>query len=108
MTDLTTAFRDAGLVRFDPHAAAAKDAKADAVIDYAKRVKDWPSLETAVETKIVDQREFVRWWRETVGKPGPKAIMPRSAHISFEDAESLTGISHQPVSVGNIVRGFPR
>jgi hypothetical protein len=42
------------------------DAKADSVIDYAKRVKDWPTLETAVEAKIEDQREFVRWWKETV------------------------------------------
>jgi hypothetical protein len=31
-----------------------------AVIDYTKRVKDWPTLETAVDRKIDDQKEFVR------------------------------------------------
>jgi hypothetical protein len=30
------------------------------VIDYAKRVKDWPTLEIAVDAKIDDQAEFVR------------------------------------------------
>jgi hypothetical protein len=30
-----------------------------AVIDYTKRVKDWPTLETAVDRKIEDQKEFV-------------------------------------------------
>ena len=39
-------------------AVCLKDAKADAVIDYAKRVKDWPTLETAVEKKMEDQTEF--------------------------------------------------
>jgi hypothetical protein len=47
--------------------AATKDAKADAIIDYAKRVKDWPTLETAVETKIEAQREA-----GMMAKPGPK------------------------------------
>jgi hypothetical protein len=54
---------DAGLITLEQaRAARNNDAKADVIIDYAKRVKDWPTLETAVETKIEDQREFVRWW----------------------------------------------
>lgn len=51
-------FKRPGLAVFDPNAVAIDDAKADAVIAWAKRVKDWPTLETAVDTKIEDQAEF--------------------------------------------------
>lgn len=101
MSELATAFREARLISFDPAKGAYNDAKADAVIDYAKRVKDWPTLETAVETKIEDQAEFVRWWRETVRPPGGKeaqAIGAGRGQLVRDDAESLTGISHQQVS----------
>ena len=30
------------------------------------RVRDWPMLEAAVEQKMQDQAEFVRWWEEKV------------------------------------------
>ena len=43
---------------FKPEEAKSRDAKADAVIDYAKKVRDWPSLEAAVEKKMEDQAEF--------------------------------------------------
>jgi hypothetical protein len=33
-----------------------------AAIAWGKRVKDWPTLEMAVDTKIEDQGEFVQWW----------------------------------------------
>jgi hypothetical protein len=36
------------------------------------RSKDWPTLETAVDTKIEDQAEFVRWWEENVRRAGRK------------------------------------
>ena len=39
------------LAHFDPKKVKVQDAKADAVIDYAKKVKDWPTLETAVESR---------------------------------------------------------
>ena len=47
-------------------AAFEPDAKAGAVIDYAKKVKDWPLLEKAVEQKMEDQRLFVEWWDANV------------------------------------------
>ncbi len=51
--------RKAGLpTQFKPQEAKSPDAKADTVIDYAKKVKDWPTLETAVEKKMEDQAEF--------------------------------------------------
>ena len=50
-----------------------------------------------------DQAEFVRWWRKNVQRAGgdrqSEKHLPRSAQmLSFEDAESLTGIKHQQVS----------
>lgn len=102
MNELASAFRNAGLMQFEPAKAAIKDAKADAVIDYAKRVKDWPTLETAVDAKIEDQREFVRWWKETVRAAetagrhkvanADRGLLPMGA------AEKRTGISQQQVS----------
>jgi hypothetical protein len=86
---------------FEPQAAKERDAKADAVIEYAKRVKDWPLLEQAVDQKIEDQREFVRWWRETVSVNhgagrGKKNADPGS--FSADVASEWTGISQQQVS----------
>ena len=54
-----------------PGLAAAKqaldrDAQANAVIEYAIRLKDWPLLEEAVAKKLDEQTEFIRWWREVV------------------------------------------
>ncbi len=92
--------RKAGLpTNFKPQEAKSRDAKADAVIDYAKKVKDWPTLETAIEQKMEDQTEFVRWWAETVrpgGRPTKTSADPR--WLSQEDAESHTEIAHQQVS----------
>ena len=45
---------------FKPQAAKTQDAKADAVAEYAKKVRDWPTLETAIDKKMEDQIEFVR------------------------------------------------
>ena len=52
--------------RFDPRRPRCKDAQTTTVIEYAQRVKDWPLLEQAVEAKIEEQAEFVRWWGETL------------------------------------------
>jgi hypothetical protein len=43
---------ETGLVEFDPKAGADNDAKSNAVINYAKQVKDWPTLEIAVDKKL--------------------------------------------------------
>ena len=63
MSELATR-QGTDLAHFDPTKAKVQDAKADAVIAYAKKVKDWPTLETAVEQKMEDQSEFVDWWDE--------------------------------------------
>lgn len=84
---------------FEPAATAVKDAKLQAVIDYAKRVKDWPTLEAAIDQKLEEQREFVRWWGETVTPwKGTRTDLSADPRFSCDDAESLTGITHQQVS----------
>jgi phage N-6-adenine-methyltransferase len=93
-----------GVVPFDPAQAGRRDAEADAIIAYAKRVKDWPLLEQAVDQKIEDQRAFVTWWLATVtpgtgGDRRSKNQRPRSALlIPQTEAEVATGIRHQQVS----------
>lgn len=82
---------------FDPKKTVAKQAKTTAVAAVARRVSDWPTLEKAIEVKIEDQREFVRWWREKV-KDGRPEKSRTSALLSQEDAEDETGIKHQTVS----------
>lgn len=72
------------------------------MIDYAKRVQDWPTLEAAVDQKIEEQIEFVRWWRETVSvRHGGDRSSPQVCGLAMPDAESLTGISNQQVSKWN-------
>lgn len=93
--------RGTEIVEFDPAAAKKKDAKLDAVIDYAKRVKDWPLLEQAVDQKIEEQIEFVQWWRDAVSvrhAAGSEKNAERRSTLSKDDAEELTGISQQQVS----------
>jgi phage N-6-adenine-methyltransferase len=87
------------IVSFEPQATKTKDAKLDAVIEYAKRMHDWPLLEQAVEQKIEEQIEFVQWWKDNVGAfhGRPKKSADRRT-FSLEQAEELTGITHQQVS----------
>jgi hypothetical protein len=80
-------------------AAKELDAKADAVIECAKRTKDWPLLEQAVEAKLEDQQEFVGWWKVTV-RPShrPEKTVPDRGQLTADTAEDLTGITKQQVS----------
>ncbi len=110
MTELSVATRvyGTGIVQFEPSKTAIKDAKLQAVIDYAKRVQDWPTLLAAIDQKIDEQEEFVRWWRETVtlgkgGDRGNQYTEPKTQTGDFgkDDAESHTGITQQQVSKWN-------
>jgi DNA N-6-adenine-methyltransferase (Dam) len=87
---------------FEPQAAKQRDAKADAVIDYAKRVKDWPLLEQAVTQKLDDQEEFVAWWREMVsvrrGLNRHTVDISDRKSLAASDAEELTGITSLQVT----------
>lgn len=85
---------------FDPSASATRQAKLDAVIQYARQVRDWPLLERAVDEKIEQQAEFVRWWGETVTvrHGGDTKNADRRSCLSKSDAEAITGITQQQVS----------
>ena len=70
MTALVTQ-RKAGLpTNFKPGEPKKADAKGDAVIEYAKKVRDWPLLLEAVEQKMDELEELIRWWQENVRKKG--------------------------------------
>lgn len=101
--DRSLATKKAGAVSvFRPEEAAKNDAKADALIDYAKRVKDWPTLEVAIDKKLEDQTEFVGWWDKTLtpNKGGDRVSKNQKLRpaLLVEDAEDVTSISHQQVS----------
>lgn len=100
MNDLAVVDLQTGeLTQFEPQETLTKDAKLNAVIEYAQRVRDWPLLETAVEQKIEEQREFVQWWKEHVrgdGRPSKTSAGPRQ--FSQDEAERYTQITHQQVS----------
>ena len=83
---------------FEPKAAKEKGAKLDAIIEYGRQVKDWPLLERAVEEKVAEQAEFVRWWTETVGANHGAGRGKKNADLgsfSAEEAERQPGISQQ-------------
>ena len=84
---------------FKPEETNVNQAKADAIIKYAAKVKDWPLLEDAVEQKIDDQIEFVRWWDKTISPNNrPKITVADRRQLPAGDAEELTGITKQQVS----------
>lgn len=100
MNDITVAQRT-DVAKFDPTHTKKVDAQADAVIDYARRMKDWPLLERAVDTKIEEQIEFVRWWRDVVSVNrgagrGNKKIPDRKS-FSVDEVVRLTEIGPQQV-----------
>jgi hypothetical protein len=63
MTELVPSTSSTSLTVFLPEEAKIKDAKADAIIEYAQKIQDWPLLMEAVEAKLEEQRKFVRWCR---------------------------------------------
>ncbi len=92
-------------VVFEPQETAHRQAKIQALVAYAAKVRDWPLLQTAIKKKIEEQEEFVRWWAETVGKnhggdrkSDDAKSKTQIAVFDKADAEALTGISQQQVS----------
>jgi hypothetical protein len=108
MTEVVPSTSSMSLTVFLPEEAKIKDAKADAVIEYAQKIKDWPLLMEAVEAKLEDQRKFVRWWDETVRRAGNQPINAERRFLSVDSAEQLTGITQQQVSNGGSAYKSPR
>src|SRR5262245_21819299 len=97
-----------GGLPFLPQDARVNDAKLDAVIDYAKKVHDWPLLAEAIDAKLKRQGEFVEWWKKPVSVrhgPGGKDSSDKAKRadqrslVSMEQAEKETQIRHQQVSL---------
>ena len=84
---------------FDPARHRLKVAALDYSIEEAKRIKDWPKLEEAVDAKIEEQRKFVVWWKANI-QPAirPTKKSPGTRLLSVADAEQLTGMRQQRVS----------
>jgi hypothetical protein len=88
-------------VIFEPQQTKKKDEKLNAVIEYAKRIKDWPLLEQAVDQKIEEQAEFVTWWSKNVSaNQGARTdiSVDKRKGLGMSEAEKATGISNQQVS----------
>ena len=51
---------------FQPQSVKSDQAQGDAVIAFARRLKDWVLLARAVAQQIEDQQALVAWWQETV------------------------------------------
>ena len=85
--------------QFDPERYRLKQAALDYSIEEAKRIKDWPSLEKAVDDKIVEAHRFVAWWNAVVGKnQGVKLEYRDPDTLTFKQAEALTGMRQPRVS----------
>ena len=55
------------------------------------------NAEMAVDQKMEDQTEFVRWWDENVRRPGGQ-LNNSDRNYSVDEATKLTGITQQQVS----------
>lgn len=90
------------LDKFKPEQAGKRNAQADSVIQYARKIKDWSLLQRAIEEKISDQIALVTWWDENVTprlhSGRGKMSADRRTIISLAQAEELTGIANQQVS----------
>jgi hypothetical protein len=83
--------------QFDPERHRLKVAALDYGIEEAKRIKDWPQVEEAVDLKINEQTQFVAWWGAAVAYGGGSKNRERGSY-SLEQAEGLTGMRQQRVS----------
>jgi hypothetical protein len=77
----------AGLpITFDPAKSKLRGAKIDAIIDFARRINDWPLLETAVDEKIEEQAQFFEWWKANLNPHGDfKRVQDRRSRILEEN-----------------------
>ena len=86
--------------QFQPEQTFTKQAQLDAIIELAKKTKNWDALEEAVSIKIEEQQEFVRWWDEKIRNKGERSNVSSTDtfRITVEEAEKLTGFSKLRVS----------
>lgn len=77
--------------------ALKNELRTDALIAYAKKVRDFTLLLNAVEEKMKDQTEFVVWWDGNVRGPGQRANVRDQRHF-VAHVEEKTSFTKQQVS----------
>lgn len=99
MNELSRVEATGEIQAFRPQEAMVRDAQADAIIAYAKKINDRDLLRSAIDEKVAHQAEFCGWWGENVTPSRELNRSPRSAtSISAAAAEASTGITKQQVS----------
>lgn len=99
MTELVVRPDRGQLQSYNPERHRLTDAAIDFGIEEAKRIKDWPTLERAVDEKIEEQQKFVAWWGGAVRNKGERAnLKSPGTRLFVDDAEDLTGMKQQRVS----------
>jgi len=81
--------------QFQPNQAFNKQAQIDAIIELAKKTKNWDALENAIDIKIADQTDLVGWWDMSVRAPH---VTGSVTSIDVVDAENLTGFGKMQIS----------
>jgi phage N-6-adenine-methyltransferase len=85
------------LTLFRPEEARPRQVAHQAVIDLCAKLGDWQRVEAEIDAKLDDQEDVVNWWRETVRGKGKRSNSADRGYF-VEQAEQLTGISHQQIS----------
>jgi phage N-6-adenine-methyltransferase len=102
MSDIAIGGRPGSVTTFNPRQTAIEQARLNAIIDYAIKLKDWPLVVEAIDAKIEDQVEFVGWWRSNVQPHGTNRynveISALKSLISVEEAFKQTDITPVQVS----------
>lgn len=90
------------LTNYDPERHRLTVAALDYGIEEAKRIKNWPALEEAVDLKIEELRKFKKWWDSNVRSQGEvrkkKEENRGRGFLSVGEAQDFTGMQQQRVS----------
>jgi hypothetical protein len=93
--------RDGGseIAEFNPKRFHVRDAAADYTIEHAKRIKDWPALEQAVDLKIKEQQKFSAW-RETNIRDASRPTKNSDGTVRLSSAKitEITGVGEKQAS----------
>lgn len=81
-------------IRFDPKRFRLNDRALAFTIEEAKRIRNWPALERAIDQKIEEEFKFVNWWAATVTPKlhNKKVVSDLKPLLSEPAAKELTGI----------------
>ena len=75
--------------------------QSEAIIQAAQRIRDWPSLEKAVDEMMADQAENVAWWKNTVTPNKVRksvSAVQGTQIVPMAEAEELIGFRNQTIS----------